>query len=79
MSKSLGYLQQNKWVNFRLLENYILNGPKDDAVDQVVKDLSDQNRKNPQELDIAMISFLRDVLRYKGDGHVETARKIRID
>ena len=44
-----------------------------------MKDLSDQNRKNPQELDKAMVSFLREVLRYKGDDHVKTARKIRID
>ena len=64
---------------FRLLEKYILNGPKVDAVEEVVKDLSDQNRKNPQELDKAMVSFLREVLRYKGEDHVKTARKIRID
>ena len=66
-------------IYFRLLEFYILNGSTEGAIDHVIKSLSDPNRNNPQELDKAMISFLRDVLRYKDEDHIKAARKIRID
>ena len=66
-------------IYFRLLEFYILNGSQEGAIDHVIKDLSDHNRNNPQELDKAMISFLREVLRYKDEDHIKAARKIRID
>ena len=51
----------------------------EDALDHVIEDLSNQNRTNPQDLDKALASFLREVLRKKDEPHIQTARGIRID
>lgn len=42
---------------FRFLEHFILNGPDPKALDAVLKQLSDPNRKSPQELDKAIIGI----------------------
>lgn len=63
----------------RLLEYYILNGKMEDAVDHVIEDLSSQNRTNAQDLDKALASFLREVLRKRDEPHIKTARTFRID
>ncbi|KTG06398.1 hypothetical protein cypCar_00036620, partial [Cyprinus carpio] len=39
----------------RFLEHFILNGPDPKALDAVLEQLSDPNRKSPQELDKAII------------------------
>ena len=39
----------------RLLEHFILNGPDPKALDTVLDQLSDVNRKQPQDLDRAVI------------------------
>uniref|UniRef100_A0A671M9E9 Selenoprotein J n=1 Tax=Sinocyclocheilus anshuiensis TaxID=1608454 RepID=A0A671M9E9_9TELE len=41
----------------RFLEHFILNGPDPKALDAVLEQLSDTNRKNPQELDKAIIGI----------------------
>lgn len=63
----------------RLLEYYILNGIKEDAVERVIEDLSNQKRTNAQDLDKALASFLREVVRKRDEPHVKTARAFRID
>lgn len=46
------------WTHFpRLLEHFILNGPDPKAVDSVLDQLSDPNRKQPQDLDKAIIGM----------------------
>ncbi|XP_045200778.1 crystallin J1A-like [Mercenaria mercenaria] len=63
----------------RLLEYYILNGVMENAVEHVIEDLTNQNRANAQDLDKALASFLREVLRKKDEPHIKTARTFRID
>uniref|UniRef100_A0A673FT56 Crystallin J1C-like n=1 Tax=Sinocyclocheilus rhinocerous TaxID=307959 RepID=A0A673FT56_9TELE len=46
---------------FRFLEHFILNGPDPKALDAVLKQLNDPNRKNPQELDKAIIGHIHQV------------------
>lgn len=41
----------------RFLEHFILNGPYPDALDSVLSQLSDPNRKQPQDLDKAVIGM----------------------
>ncbi len=41
----------------QVLGAFILNGPDPKALDAVLKQLSDPNRKNPQELDKAIIGI----------------------
>lgn len=48
--------------SFRFLEHFILNGPDAKAIDAVLEQLSDPNRRNPQELDKALIGINRLVL-----------------
>ncbi|KAL4219271.1 hypothetical protein ACF0H5_021853 [Mactra antiquata] len=55
----------------RLLEFYILNGALPDAVESVIKDLSNPKRVNPQDLDVAVIGFLREVTRVKDKPHIQ--------
>lgn len=57
----------------RLLEIYILNGQTPDAMDKVIKELNDPKRKSPNDLDNAMVSLIRQVLRVKDDPHVDVA------
>lgn len=45
----------------RFLEHFILNGPDPKALDTVVDQLSDPNRKQPQDLDKAVTGHLRQV------------------
>ncbi|KAJ8409548.1 hypothetical protein AAFF_G00229490 [Aldrovandia affinis] len=45
----------------RILEHYILNGPDPKALDSVLKQLDDPDRKNPQELDRAVAGHLHQV------------------
>ncbi|KAG7457161.1 hypothetical protein MATL_G00243580 [Megalops atlanticus] len=45
----------------RLLEHYILGGPDPKALDVVLKQLDDPERKNPQELDRAVAGHLHQV------------------
>uniref|UniRef100_A0A672LRL4 Uncharacterized protein n=1 Tax=Sinocyclocheilus grahami TaxID=75366 RepID=A0A672LRL4_SINGR len=45
----------------RFLEHIILNGPDPKALDAVLEQLSDPNRKNPQELDKAIIGRIHQV------------------
>lgn len=42
---------------FRYLEHFLLNGPDPKALDVVLQQLSDSNRKNPQELYKAIIGI----------------------
>lgn len=41
----------------RFLEHFILNGPDPNALDSVLSQLSDPNRKQPQDLDKAVIGM----------------------
>ncbi|KAG7487517.1 hypothetical protein MATL_G00024390 [Megalops atlanticus] len=43
----------------RFLEHYILNGPDPNALDSVLEQLNDPNRKNPQDLDRAVATFTK--------------------
>uniref|UniRef100_A0A8C2EFL2 Selenoprotein J n=1 Tax=Cyprinus carpio TaxID=7962 RepID=A0A8C2EFL2_CYPCA len=45
----------------RFLEHFILNGPDPKALDAVLEQLSDPNRKSPQELDKAIIGHIHQV------------------
>lgn len=63
----------------RLLEFYILHGAMARGVESVIQDLSNQNRANAQDLDKALISFLREVIRLKDKPHIQSARTFRID
>lgn len=49
---------------FRFLEHFILNGSDPKALDAVLKQLNDPNRKNPQELDKAIAGMSRLVLLF---------------
>lgn len=62
----------------RLLEYYILNGSKDDAVDHVIKELSNENRRCPQELDGEVVAWLKDVVEKRNEDHIAAARKYRL-
>lgn len=62
----------------RLLEFYILHGPQENAVDHLILDLFDVNRKCPQKFDKVIAAHLLDVLKHKGEGHVEAARKYKL-
>lgn len=44
----------------RFLEHFILNGPDPKALDSVLNQLSDPNRKQPQDLDKAVIGMWAD-------------------
>ena len=63
---------------YRLLEFYILHGPQENAVDHLILDLFDVNRKCPQKFDKVIAAHLLDVLKHKGEGHVEAARKYKL-
>lgn len=41
----------------RFLEHFILNGPDPKALDSVLDQLNDPNRKQPQDLDKAIIGM----------------------
>ncbi|KAI4809905.1 hypothetical protein KUCAC02_018760 [Chaenocephalus aceratus] len=45
----------------RILEHFILNGPDPKALDSVLAQLSDPKRKQPQDLDKAVVGHLRQV------------------
>ncbi|XP_046333134.1 crystallin J1A-like [Haliotis rufescens] len=45
----------------RILEYYIVHGPSPSVVDQVISQLEDPHRQAPQDLDRAVISFLKEV------------------
>ncbi|AWP04556.1 putative crystallin J1A-like isoform 3 [Scophthalmus maximus] len=45
----------------RLLEHFILNGPDPKAMDVVLDQLADKNRKQPQDLDRAVIGHIHQV------------------
>uniref|UniRef100_A0A8C2XSZ9 Selenoprotein J n=1 Tax=Cyclopterus lumpus TaxID=8103 RepID=A0A8C2XSZ9_CYCLU len=45
----------------RFLEHFILNGPDPKALDSVLDQLSDPNRKQPQDLDKAIIGHIHQV------------------
>lgn len=49
---------------FRFLEHFILNGSDPKALDAVLKQLNDPNRKNPQELDKAIAGISSLVLLF---------------
>ena len=63
---------------FRLLEYYILNGPRDDAVEHVIKELSNENRRNPQALDKDIVAQLNDVLEKRNEDHITAGRKYKL-
>lgn len=48
-------------VAARFLEHFILNGPDPKALDSVLDQLSDPNRKQPQDLDKAVIGHIHQV------------------
>lgn len=60
----------------RLIEQYILHGPRPDALEEVIRQLSDPRRSNPQELDRAMAGMLRQVLEHRDKPHTQVARTI---
>lgn len=62
----------------RLLEHYILYGKDDNALNEVIRQLSDENRKNPQDLDKAMAGMLRQVLNKKSVDHYTAAKELCI-
>lgn len=56
----------------RVLEQYILEGDPGDVLKTVIDQLSDLKRKNPQDLDVAVIGQLRQVVKFKDTPHVQT-------
>ncbi|XP_066294263.1 crystallin J1A-like [Branchiostoma lanceolatum] len=53
----------------RILEQYILYGRKDRVIETVMEEMRKPNRKNPTDLDQAMVSFLQKVLDNRGGQH----------
>lgn len=45
----------------RFLEHFILNGPDPNALDSVISQLNDPNRKQPQDLDKAVVGHINQV------------------
>ncbi|XP_046577997.1 crystallin J1A-like [Haliotis rubra] len=45
----------------RILESYILHGPSPNVVEEVVTQLEDPHRNAPQDLDRAIVGFLKEV------------------
>ncbi|XP_013413375.1 crystallin J1A [Lingula anatina] len=62
----------------RIIEYFILNGPApgEEAVRAAMGQLEDTHRNNPQDLDRAVVTFLREVLEKKNTPHQEVARNI---
>ncbi|OWF44538.1 crystallin J1A-like [Mizuhopecten yessoensis] len=63
----------------RILEHFILNGPSDQVLEAVIKQMEDPHRANPQELDRAMVGKLREVLHGQQVNHRDIAKQLRID
>ena len=59
----------------RILEQFILQGQGEGALDKVISELSSNSRQNPQELDRAVAGHLRQVQKCLGQGHHETVTK----
>ncbi|CAH1785631.1 unnamed protein product [Owenia fusiformis] len=59
----------------RILEKYILDGPVDDVIEHVIRELNNPKRNYPQDLDKGVVNFLRQVLNVKDRDHLEVARK----
>ena len=57
----------------QILEYYILNGPKPDVIEQVIKDLKNPQRLNPTDLDVSMVSHFRKVLDASSMDHTAAA------
>ncbi|XP_033731119.1 crystallin J1A-like [Pecten maximus] len=63
----------------RILEHFILNGPSDGVLEEVIKQMDNPHRANPQELDKAMVGKIREVLQGKETSHKKMAKQLRID
>ena len=59
----------------RLIEHFILHGPDPNAISAIIKQLQAPDRNNPQELDRAMVMFLRQVMEHKDRPHREVVLK----
>lgn len=59
----------------RVLEQLILHGKSDDVLEKVMAELGDKGRQNPQELDRAVIGYLRQVQDCRSLSHYEAVTK----
>ena len=48
---------------FRILEQFILRGESANVLEEVISELGNNHRQNPQELDRAVAGYLRQVQR----------------
>lgn len=64
----------------RLLEYFILHGktPGLDALNSILEEMKNPQRKNPQDLDKAMIGHMKKVIEELETDHVTAARKFNI-
>eukprot|EP00112_Aurelia_sp_Birch-Aquarium-sp1_P019847 Seg5.3 transcript_id=Seg5.3/GoldUCD/mRNA.D3Y31 product="Crystallin J1C" protein_id=Seg5.3/GoldUCD/D3Y31 len=53
----------------RILEYYILNGDKQDALEHVMKELKNPERLNPNDLDLAISSHISKVIQSRTTAH----------
>ncbi len=60
----------------RLLEHCILHGSSLNAVDEVIKQLGDPSRRNPNDLDRAMIGFLKAVQSSTDKSHHQVVKEV---
>ncbi|KAL8598180.1 hypothetical protein ACOMHN_043251 [Nucella lapillus] len=64
----------------RVLEHYILHGKTEDVVEKVMGQMADKGRRNPQELDRAVVGYMRQVLDCRGLPHCQAVtQKFRKD
>ena len=56
-----------------------MNGRRDDGIEHVIKELSNEKRQNPKELDKDFITYFQDVLSKKNVGCIEGGRKYKLN
>lgn len=59
-----------------MLEQYILNGNPEDVLATVVAALSDQNRRNPKDLDVVVSEHITKVIQARTTPHIEAVTKV---
>ncbi|CAH1271128.1 Hypp4569 [Branchiostoma lanceolatum] len=60
----------------RILEQCVLYGKKDGVIETVMEEIRKPDRKNPTDLDQAMVSFLQKVLDNRGGQHREVVTTV---
>ncbi|CAH1271122.1 Hypp4566 [Branchiostoma lanceolatum] len=60
----------------RILEQFVLYGKRDGVIETVMEEMRKPDRKNPTDLDQAMVSFLQKVLDNRGGQHREVVTTV---